>query len=513
MNLDFRTPTSFYNDIRTARLQRKLGDSGIAALTFLWCYTALYKAEGILSDMNDEDIEFAAKWNGEKGKLVPTLLELRYLSRLQDGTYVVHEWAETNSWAADAENRSDKARLSSMGKNYPELYEELVAQGYIGIDRANYARLTAEYNARGILRSSSGIQRIASESLAPKPTPTPAPAPAPVPAPTPSPEDSNTMVEPTTPVPVTTTLPSTSSSSQNPKTNPSNKTVKLSKAIQPTMQIEEKSKTETLLNQGENIGEPKPKPETLQDSQCEITETATVEQVLSQWNLQLGMLGFPKVQKLTDRRKSGFVARIRASHERVSLAWWITLFDKIAASDFMRESATQKANWLTIDWVLLNEQNLMKVLEGKYDSERPVIAEIHRKRKAVQHSTPSMEITESAPTADGIPEDARRRMSEMYKVWHGTNECNPYEASNVSDGNGEAPVMEAEFSEVESTNVESSTEDNLDAFSGGSEYVEEMSPEEQAMYESYLEEQRELAAECEEEERMMREARERGDIR
>ena len=510
MNLDFRTPTSFYNDIRTARLQRKLGDSGIAALTFLWCYTALYKAEGILSDMNDEDIEFAAKWSGEKGKLVPTLLELRYLSRLEDGTYAVHEWAETNSWAADAENRSDKARLSNMAKNYPELYEELVAQGYTGIDKANYARLTSEYSARGILRSTSGFQRIASESLAPKPTPTPAPAPAPVPAPTPSLKDQNTVPETPAPVPTTLVPSSASSSSQNPKTEASNKVVKSTKAVLTTTKLKDKKQTENPLNQGKNFGEPKPK--SLQDSQCEITETATVERVLSQWNLQLGTLGFPKVQKLTERRKSGFVARIRASQERISLAWWIALFDKIAASDFMRESAAQKANWLTLDWVLLNEQNLMKVLEGKYDSERPVIAEIHRKRKAVQHSTPSMEVTESAPTADGIPEEARRRMSEMYKVWHGTNEGNPYEAANVSDGNGEVPVMEAEFSEVESTNVESSTEDNLDAFDGGSEYEEEMSPEEQLMYECYLEEQREWEAACEEGERMMQAARERGDI-
>ena len=183
MNTDYRTPTSFYNDTRTARLQRRLGDSGIAAITFLWCFTALYRAEGILTDMDEEDIEFAAKWHGKKGKLVPTLLELRYLIKMQDGTYAVHEWAETNPWAADADNRSDKSRLSSMAKNYPDLYEELTAQGYKGIDSASYARLTAEYSRKSIMRSSSKKQRIASDSLAPTPSPAPVPAPAPVPVP------------------------------------------------------------------------------------------------------------------------------------------------------------------------------------------------------------------------------------------------------------------------------------------------------------------------------------------
>ena len=52
------------------------------------------------------------------------------------------------------------------------------------------------------------------------------------------------------------------------------------------------------------------------------------------------------------------------------------MFDKMAASDFMRESANQKANWLTIDWPL-NETNLVKILEGKYDNDRPRKAQIH----------------------------------------------------------------------------------------------------------------------------------------
>ena len=363
MNTDYRTPTSFYNDTRTARLQRRLGDSGIAALTFLWCFTALYRTEGILSDMDEEDIEFAAKWHGKKGKLVPTLLELRYLIRLQDGTYAVYKWAETNPWAADADNRSDKSRLSSMAKNYPELYEELVAQGYKGIDSTSYARLTAEYSRKSIMRSPSKKQRIASESLAPTPIPAPVPVPAPDPVPEPTP----------TPTPVDAQHAQAESTAPAQESSSSRTTEKQIRTQKKTGKPQTESDRPAELTEAkqftiplENLDKPEETPE----------PEATLEWVFQQWNQQLGSLGFQKVSKVTPRRKSAFKARLRVSQERSSRAWWIALFDKMAASDFMRESAVQKANWLTIDWPL-NETNLVKILEGKYDNDRPRKARIH----------------------------------------------------------------------------------------------------------------------------------------
>ena len=413
MNTDYRTPTSFYNDIRTARLQRRLGDSGIAALTFLWCYTALYKAEGILADMDDEDIEFAAKWNGEKGKLVPTLLELEYLDQLQDGTYAVHEWAETNSWAADADNRSDKARLSNMAKNYPELYEELVAQGYTGIDRASYASLTAEYNRQGILRSSSRSLRIANESL----TPTPKPSPAPVPTPDLEPSLKEDVV-----------VRESSASSSSPEATQPRQRKHSKKGKNPSSQKETRENLQTTITfeaseNPENLKTPEPSikaenmenPEILETTENPTTtEAATLAGIFMEWNARLGALGFPKVAKVTPYRKGAFMARLRCSQERSLLAWWVALFGKIAASDFMRESAAQKANWLTIDWVL-NEHNMMKIIEGKYDSERPVIAEIHHKQKVVQRVISSTESgsvpVDCTPAAKGIPEDKLHEMN------------------------------------------------------------------------------------------------------
>ena len=486
MNADYRTPTTYYSDARTFMLKRKLGNDGLAALNFLWCWTAMHKVNGILTGMNEDWIEAVSFWDGKQGEFVPVLLELQYLDKLEDGTYAIHGWAETNSWAADADNRSDKARLSGMARNYPELYEELTAQGATGIDSASYAKLTAEYNSRGIIRSSSTSLRIASESLAPTPTPSPAPVPTPVP----SLQKEEVVQE----------KPASSSSSLG-KEAPSVKSSKV---------VEQPGKSEPLSGQGMNFAKTGKTHEqaTIPFEQVEQAENpanqepATLAGIFAEWNARLGTLGFPKVAKVTPRRKAAFDARLCVSQERSSLAWWVALFEKIAASDFMRESAAQKANWLTIDWVL-NEHNMMKILEGKYDSERPVIADIFHKQNKHSKRTYAQEDSSSAApdeaTADvsgGMPEDARRRLSEMYRLMHGTNDGNPYEVMEATVCGAEVPAIEAEFSTEsgEDMNIPDAVQD--DGIEGATcsydQLKGEISAEDEEYYQSYIEELEEL---------------------
>ena len=162
MNTDFSVSITFTSNPNTSLLRRQYGTDAAWTLLELWTWGTINRASGIFTGMNEDQIEAAADWNGERGELIKALLAFEWLTKTQDSVYALHEWAETNPWAADADNRSDKARLSSMAKNYPELYEELIAQGFSGIDRATYASLPAEYNKRGILRSTSGLQRIVS---------------------------------------------------------------------------------------------------------------------------------------------------------------------------------------------------------------------------------------------------------------------------------------------------------------------------------------------------------------
>ncbi|MBR1660284.1 MAG: helix-turn-helix domain-containing protein [Oscillospiraceae bacterium] len=97
---------------------------------------------------------------------------------------------------------------------------------------------------------------------------------------------------------------------------------------------------------------------------------ATLGRVAELWNRGLCPLGFPMVVKETPARKKAFQARVNEARERRSLAWWEGVIGRLAASGFMRDSARNKAGWLTLDW-LLNENNLVKVLEGRYDERRP----------------------------------------------------------------------------------------------------------------------------------------------
>ena len=93
----------------------------------------------------------------------------------------------------------------------------------------------------------------------------------------------------------------------------------------------------------------------------------TLGRLISLWNNLLVPMKFPQALKATPLREKSFKARLNALKERESVDWWKNILQKLAASSFMLESAKNKANWLTFDW-LLNENNLVKICEGKYDN-------------------------------------------------------------------------------------------------------------------------------------------------
>ncbi len=95
-------------------------------------------------------------------------------------------------------------------------------------------------------------------------------------------------------------------------------------------------------------------------------DAVNLNEIILCWNEKLVPLGFPSVLKNTPARDKALNARINNSLDRKKLEWWKALFDRIALSDFLKNSA-QERSWFTLDW-LLNENNLVKVLEGKYDN-------------------------------------------------------------------------------------------------------------------------------------------------
>lgn len=91
--------------------------------------------------------------------------------------------------------------------------------------------------------------------------------------------------------------------------------------------------------------------------------------VMNCWNATLGKRGFPEVVKASPHRLRAFRARLEERRERASPLWWEALFQRVAASSFMREAAQRHEGWLNFDW-FLNESNLVKLCEGRYDNDK-----------------------------------------------------------------------------------------------------------------------------------------------
>lgn len=178
MNTDYRIKIGFFRHHKTRKLEQRLGEAGVIALIRLWEYAAEFRPDGSLSGMNEEDIALAAGWRGD-GNLVSTLIEIGWLDE-EPGCLSLHDWLEHNPWAADAEERSDKGRLSRLFRKNPEAADEFRKQGRTGITAEEYHNATSvrPYNDR-----STSLQRpyndrsttVVRTAVAPTPTPTPVP--------------------------------------------------------------------------------------------------------------------------------------------------------------------------------------------------------------------------------------------------------------------------------------------------------------------------------------------------
>lgn len=73
-------------------------------------------------------------------------------------------------------------------------------------------------------------------------------------------------------------------------------------------------------------------------------------------------IDLPKIQAFTDKRKRAIKARCK----KYNLDNFITVFEKAQASDFL-SGRSGKWSGANFDW-LINENNMVKVLEGNYDN-------------------------------------------------------------------------------------------------------------------------------------------------
>lgn len=204
MNSDIRLAVGFPDHPKTVKLERRLGLQAVMSLIRLWLWAAQHRPGGVLSDMDMEDVEIAARWGGEIGVFADALLGLRFLDD-DGGTLLLHDWGEHNPWQCGTEERADRARFSRLGQICPEEHARLKRDGVNAISRADYQMLTGARRASGDppatarrhpgdspAESRHGPGDVPAEGRdapgeAPAPDPAPAPAPAPDLFPSPSP--------------------------------------------------------------------------------------------------------------------------------------------------------------------------------------------------------------------------------------------------------------------------------------------------------------------------------------
>lgn len=160
MNSDIRLSVGFFDHPKTIKLERQLGLEGVVALMRLWLWAAQNRPSGVLSGMDEDDIEIAARWNGAQGAFNAVATAVRFLNRV-DGVYQIHDWQEHNAWQSDAENRSNASRLARMAKTHPDIYKTLEDAGIKGISREAYGVVTASNDPKAV------VERLLTNPLSP----------------------------------------------------------------------------------------------------------------------------------------------------------------------------------------------------------------------------------------------------------------------------------------------------------------------------------------------------------
>ena len=183
MNKDIRVLTSFKNHRKRVRLKMVLGESGTDYLIDLWLTAAEDRPDGVLTGWDEIDIAISCGWPGEPQKIVDALIETKWLDRLEDGTYALHDWVDHNGYASSADQRSDKARFSNLKRWHPGIAKKLKAQGVDALTADQFKAITEGHTTDGDDLSVNDPSPIGTDSdtdpIANPPSPPPAPSPSP----------------------------------------------------------------------------------------------------------------------------------------------------------------------------------------------------------------------------------------------------------------------------------------------------------------------------------------------
>lgn len=93
-------------------------------------------------------------------------------------------------------------------------------------------------------------------------------------------------------------------------------------------------------------------------------------------------ISLPKIKSVTDRRKKKINTRLKDLGGNVDLLE--DIFHRVEASDFLTGRIATEEDWIaSFDWIIKNQDNLAKIMEGNYDNKG--------KPKQSGHSRPTTE--------------------------------------------------------------------------------------------------------------------------
>jgi hypothetical protein len=116
MNTDFRLSVGYFEHPKIMKLERRLGEGAVLSHIRLLRFASMNKPDGVLNDMDAEEIADAARYKGDAEVFFATLLSVRLLDQDEENGLVLHDWQDWNPWAAGHTIRSAKAKTAAAAR-------------------------------------------------------------------------------------------------------------------------------------------------------------------------------------------------------------------------------------------------------------------------------------------------------------------------------------------------------------------------------------------------------------
>ena len=92
-------------------------------------------------------------------------------------------------------------------------------------------------------------------------------------------------------------------------------------------------------------------------------EAVEPEEIIEAWKAICVPRGAPGIREITAERRRKLRTRLR---EHPSFDWWDEVFRRMTRSSFLFGGGPN--GWrASLDWLIANQTNAVKILEGKYD--------------------------------------------------------------------------------------------------------------------------------------------------